>query len=184
MIIDGTWVFSSLSSPQAITVTAASTSIVDLLGVGSGNAPNATFGNATTFGEDIGIGDGPMIPKIRCIIGTTFLPTSAFLNIAIQGAPDNGSNMPGSYTTYAESGAIAGTVLLAPGTGTNSLGGIAFRLDFPPVAIGQLNAMPRFIRLNYTVTSGPFTQGTLSSFLVTGADDYSARYYPSGFTVA
>ena len=48
----------TLSLAQAITVTAASSSIIDLAGVGSGNAPNMRFGvQSSVFGEDIGIGD-------------------------------------------------------------------------------------------------------------------------------
>jgi hypothetical protein len=171
----------TFSAAQAITATAASTTIVDLTGFGSGTAPNLSFGTGTVYGADMGIGDGMATPKVWVGVGTTFL-TLTSLNVAAQFAPDNGSNAPGTYITYAETGAIPVADLVAGATiGT---------FDFPqmPAKIdGVLTdyPMPRFMRLNYTVAGSNATAGTVNAFIAIQRDSQlAAANYPSNFTVA
>lgn len=169
MIMDSSLIF---STNQAITATAASTNTIDLTGVGSGNAPNLSFGNASTFGEDLGIGDGEAIPKVYVAITTAFA-TLTSLNIAFQGAPDSGSNTPGTWTTYGETGAIPVASL--------TLNGV-IRLFWDPVQIAA--ALPRFIRLYYTVAGSNATAGALSAYILIQRDDNIVGKYPAGFAVA
>jgi hypothetical protein len=162
----------TLSLAQAITVTAASSSIIDLAGVGSGNAPNMRFGvQSSVFGEDIGIGDGASPPVIACIVGTAFAASGAgTLQVALQTAPDNGSNAPGTWSNAVLTDVLALSQLTA--------GQKIAEFTVPPRDPNA--AIPRFIRLYYTVATGPMTAGTIAYAGITlGRDD--AVQYPSGF---
>jgi hypothetical protein len=167
MILDNSWVF---SNGQALTVTAASTNIVDLTGAGSGNAPNLSFGNATTFAEDLGTGTGGEVPQILASIGAAAPTGGTSINVQFQGAPDNGSNAPGTYTTYVETGAIPIAQL--------SANGLLMRVAYPRRIIGI--AMPRFIRLNYTIV-GTFANFTVFAALLLDPAENDVGSYPSGF---
>ena len=52
----------------------------------------------------MGIGDNPAI-KLLCAVRTAFTGGTS-LQVQFQGAPDNGSGAPGTYTTYAESAVV------------------------------------------------------------------------------
>ena len=170
--IDNSLVF---SSAQAITTTAASTNTYDVAGAGYGNAINQIIGKATVFGEDIGAGDNLISPSVMVDITTTFVGSGASLTIAIQSGVDNGSNAVSTWTTIADTGAIpvaSLTVSAAP-----------LILRIPPRQPGT--GLPRFYRLYYTVTSGPFTGGVLSASIVTGAPTLNTSIqYPANFTAA
>jgi len=163
-----------LSAAQAITVTAASTNIYDVTGAGSGTAPNQTFGTATVFGADIGIGDGAAIPTAYFNVGTAFVSGGgATLTIAVQAAPDNGSNAPGTYETITATQAFVAADLIA---------GAQIVLPIPPTAtLGTLK--PRFYRFNYTVATSTFSAGTITgSILLNPATGIYSIQYPNNFT--
>ena len=163
----------NFSNAQAITATAPSTSVIDLAGLGTGNTMTNIIGNATVWGQDIGVGDSPGQPKIEVAINTAFL-TLTGLTIDFQGAPDNGSGSPGTYVTYASSGEI----LLA------SLGvGVVFKIDVPEIQ-PEGGPLPRFLRLNYTVAGSNATAGAITANIIRDRQDYVAKYYASGFAVA
>lgn len=165
MILDQNNAFEATS--VAITASAASTNIIDL-GVA----------------RDLGIGDNDL--KLMVIGDGLFASAdgTATLNIQFQGAPDNGSGSPGSYTTYAESGALSITQL---NSGGGSLDAALFAIDVPARAVegqaGQGTAMPRFYRLNYVVGVENFTAGHIV-FAGLVLDAERPTQYPSGFTVA
>lgn len=162
MIIDNSLVF---SNGQAITATTASATAVDLSG-----GTNFTYGNATRFGEDLGIGDGGALPKIAAYIGTAPLTTnSATLQIAFQGSTDSTN-----WDTYVETPAVAAANLTA--------GAKVAAFDWPHRATGA--SLPRYVRLYYTVGTGAFTTGTIFAAIVLQRDDWPAKYYPNNFTVA
>lgn len=162
-----------LSNAQAITASAASTTIYDVTGAGSGNAPALTWGTTTSFGADIGLGDSANRPTAYFTVGTAFSSGggSATLTVAIQAAPDNGSNAPGSYTTIYQSQAIPQANLTA---------GANFSVPIPPIQPGE--ALPRFYRFNYTVASGPFTGGTLTGAILLNPPSQLNVQYPANFT--
>lgn len=170
MILDGNLVFDPAAT--AITVTAASTNIIDLHG--SGMIPAAAAG----VGRDMGIGSSSgATPKLMVVVQQTFTAAgAATLNVQVQGAPDNGSGSPGSYVTYAETGAIA--------KGSLVVGNRIFDIDLPRVLVTPVTPanVPRFIRLNYVVATGPMTAGTVYAALILGRDDQMT--YQSGFTVS
>ena len=97
--------------------------------MGVGNPSTNRIGNVNVFGEDLGTGPGQSIPTLLNVLTATFLPATASLNIQFQGAPDNGTNNPGTWTTYAESGPIIGTSLVVPAAPNNALR--VFSIDWP-----------------------------------------------------
>lgn len=171
MILDST-LFLTAAAGDLITAGAASSGVVDLLGMGSGNASTNRWGTPAVFGQDLGIGPGAAMPMLGNYINTTFAPGTASLNIQLQGAPDNGSNQPGTWVTYAESGPIVGTALVAPAK--------VFPIDLPARLL-TTNPLPRFLRLNYAVTSGPFTGGRIFSGILLTRDDFVA--YPANYVI-
>lgn len=183
MRLDATCTFVPLTAPinmaQGTAFTVAS-SVVDLLGSGVGTAPPNIIGNASVFGEDIGIGGGFLMPKLICLTGTAFTTAnSATLNIALQGAVDQGSGgsyQPGTWITATETGTMTAAQLTAA---------IAVaRFDWPPAF--PAGTLPRYLRLNFTVAaSTAFTAGTIAfAGLTSDRDDQSNKYAAGNFTVA
>lgn len=144
MIIDGLLLF---SSAQAITATAASTNVIDLL-------------NA----RDLGAADPEL--QVACYVSTAFATTNAgTLQVAVQGSTDNVT-----FTTYAQSRAYAVTELTA--------GAKLLPIEMP--AKGSMDALPRYVRLDYIVTNA-FTGGAVTSMLVLDRPD--PQQYPAGITI-
>jgi len=154
------------------TGTQAASNILDL-GVTSGVPSSANGGGA----RDLGVGDDPSL-KLSVLVGTAFASGTS-LQLQLQGAPDNGSGVAGSYTTMWTSAAIAEASLVA--------GAQIANVDVPRVVFGQ--ALPRFLKLNF-ITVGTHTAGTVAAEIVVDRDDqimgtggaYSG--YPAGLTVA
>ena len=153
------------------TGTQAASNIIDL-GV-SGLPASASGGGA----RDIGVGDDPSLKLSAMVIAAFTVGTS--LQLQLQGAPDNGSGAPGSYTTMWTSAAIAEASLVA--------GAQLANIDVPRVVFGQ--AIPRFLKLNF-ISVGTHSTGTIEAQIVLDRDDqimgtggaYSG--YPAGITVA
>lgn len=168
-----------LSTAQAITVTAASTSIYDVTGAGSGNAPNmvggvTSSGNAL-IGFDIGAGDGIAIPEVFVDVSTAFVSAGgATLQLQLQAAPDDGSNAPDTYVTIYESPALTVAQLTAAAS---------FQFQVPPIpktTFGE--AMPRFYRLNYVVATSTFSAGAVNANIVLNPSQaQKIQNYPSNY---
>ncbi len=152
--------------------------VIDILGTGVGTAPASIIGRRTLFGADKGIGEPR--PYIEAVIGT--LPVtanSATLNMAFQGAPDTGVGggyLPGTWQTYAETGAMT-VAQLAAGT-------VFGRLDFE--AAFPQNNNPRYLRLLFQVPAATnFTAGTVAFAIVTsGRDDQANKNATNNYVVA
>lgn len=146
MIIDGLLQFDPALS--AITVTRASTNVIDLL-------------NA----RDIGTG----YPDMKVYVGVTAAFTAggaATLVIQLQGSVDNVT-----YSTYAETRAFSIAELTPIGR--------VVVIDWPNTPVQD--ALPRYLRLNYVVATGPMTAGSVNAQLV--LDAQSTRQYPAGVTI-
>lgn len=165
MILDGALQFTgtagSVSADSPTIGTQQSTNVIDLV-------------NA----RDMGIGDDPAL-KLLIEILTTFASGTS-LQVQLQGAPDNGSGSPGSYTTMWDSGALAEAVLIA--------GRYVANIDLPRTILALPNtgasaaqALPRFLRLQY-VTVGTHTAGGIYGSIVLDRQDYVA--YPAGITIS
>jgi hypothetical protein len=176
MILDGYLMF-TLSPANGgdlpTTGTQNSTNVIDL-GVVSGIPASAVNGGGP---RDIGIGDDPAMKILVQVIVAFASGTN--IAVALQGAPDAGSNTPGTYTTMTtgatvtEANIIVGTRLLDQ--------------DMPRPVPGQ--ALPRYLRLSY-INSGTHTAGAIIGALVLDRHDLPEQSnavlggYPAGITVA
>lgn len=163
-----------LSSAQAVTATAASTNTYD---AEIGNtvtttftpAPAAIIGNATYFGEDLGMGRGVGTPTVQVFTGTGTPAVATSIQIALQGAPMNGTAFASGnvsdlvFVPYIETRGIPLASILA------SIQLAEFAL--PRREVGQV--LPRFYNLNYIVVGSNFTGLTLTSYINLG--DTSAQ---------
>ena len=133
-----------LSSAQAITTSAASTNLYDVTGAGSGNAPSMTFGiTGNDIGADIGNADGSSRPTAYFVVTTNGTGTGT-VTFAVEAAPDNGSNAPGTYIRLATSKAWVGTTLDV---------GNVITLPIPSYAqVAPGMGLPRFYRFYYDQT--------------------------------
>jgi len=153
------------------TGTQAASNIIDL---GLAGIPSYANGGGA---RDIGVGDDPSL-KLSAIV-VTAITGGTSLQLQLQGAPDNGSGAPGSYTTMWTSAAIAEASLVA--------GAQLANIDIPRVVFGQ--ALPRFLKLNF-ISVGTHSAGAIECQIVLDRDDqimgtggaYSG--YPAGLTVA
>lgn len=146
------------------------------LGVASGVPSSANGGGA----RDIGIGDSPTLEL--SILATTAFAGGTSVSFALQGAPDNGSGAPGSYTTMWVSPTYLTASLVA--------GAMLANVAVPRTIAGQ--PLPRFLRLQAT-SVGVFTGAASNQFqadIVLDRDDQiigtGGAYggYPAGLTVA
>lgn len=177
MYLDALQTFDNASSLAIAAGTQVSSNVLDY-GINSGIPSSANGGGA----RDMGIGDDPAL-KLLVQVSTTFTSGGAgTLSVAIQGAPDNGSGAPGTFTTWWVSPAYALATLAA--------GARLLNMDFPRPPAGV--AVPRFVRLLYTVGAATMTAGAVSAFVVLDRDDqmYNSTNnaieggYPAGVTVA
>jgi len=174
MILDGFLMFTATvgTGDLPTTGTQQSTNVIDL-GVSSGVPSSASGGGA----RDIGIGDDPAM-KILVLVITTFTGGTNLI-VQLQGAPDNGSGSPGSYTTMLVSATVVEASLIA--------GARLMDDDMPRPVPGQV--LPRFLRLQY-VSSGTHSAGAIIGTLVLDRHDLPEQSnavlggYPAGITVA
>lgn len=177
MILDALLQFDNASSLAIGIGTQASQNVIDW-GINSGIPSSANGGGA----RDMGIGDNPAL-KLLVVVTTTFTSGGAgTLAVALQGAVDNGAGAPAAFSTWWSSPAYA---LATLNTGSRLLD-----MDFPRPPDGI--AIPRFVRLLYTVAGAAMTAGNLSSYVVIDREDYAYQStdnsirggYPAGITVA
>lgn len=171
MILDGLLQFSAAAGDSPTTGSQTSTNQIDL-GI-SGLPTSASGGGA----RDIGIGDDPAM-KLLVLVVTAFTGGTS-LQINIQGAPDNGSGSPGSFTVMNSGPVVAEAALIA--------GARLDDVDMPRPAPGQ--ALPRFLQLGY-VSVGTHGAGALKAYLVLDRHDLPEQSnavlggYPAGITIA
>jgi hypothetical protein len=176
MILDGLLLFSAgaaysgqpLLLADAITATAASGNVLDLgPGPGSTALPpswNTSTANPTPFPtqqpiRDIGIGDDPAMKLLVQVVTPFTAGGAATLTVALQGAPDSGTGGLGGFVTWWTSPAYTVTTPALLTAGSRLLD-----MDMPRPPQGV--PIPRFLRLNYTVATGPFTGGAVLSAIV------------------
>jgi len=166
MILDNNLVFSNGQASNFTTSTPATT-VIDLSG-----GTNFAFGNASVFGEDLGIGDGVAIPRIEVFTGTAMTTaTSAKLNIQFQGSTDSTN-----WTTYIETGVL-------PAAEVAKVNNPIAKMMWPHRQVAA--ALPRYVRLNYdlSASTGTFSTGTISAYVMLQRDDWPLGLYPSNFVV-
>lgn len=176
-ILDAFQQFDTASSLAIAAGTQASANVLDY-GIASGIPSSASGGGA----RDMGIGDDPSL-KLLVEVSTTFTSGGAgTLSVAIQGAPDNGSGAPGAFTTWWVSPVYA--------LATLNQGSRLLDMDFPRPPDGV--AIPRYVRLLYTVGTATMTAGNVNAYVVLDREDYIYQStdnatrggYPAGINIA
>ena len=190
MILDALWLFTGgttgVGNSDGLTdspTTGAqfSSNVVDV-GELNGIPPSSSATPPAPFGiggpRDMGIGDNPAL-KLMVIVTLAFT-TGTSLQISVQGAPDSGSNTPGTYTAYGF-GPIVAVANLTAGVRIADI-------DMPRVAPGV--NLPRYYRLGYTSVGSSFGAGKIEGLFVLDRFDQPissanllSGYYP-GVTVA
>jgi hypothetical protein len=138
----------------------------------SGTAITASQASTNTLdlgqARDLGIGC-PQV-DVEILIQQSFAAAgAATLNVQIQSSVDNAT-----WNTLAETAPIAVANLTA--------GRQILRIALPADQPAQTAGIGRYLRLYYTVASGPFTSGQVFAALV--LDRPSPTAYPSGFNAA
>jgi hypothetical protein len=141
--------------------TGTSSSIVDI-GVGlelvtnplGAALPPLLAGGGGGGARDLGIGDDPAMKLLVEVTAAFNVLTS--LQIAIQGAPDDGTGEPGTFTSFAFGPVIPLAQLV--------VGAHLMDLDIPRVPAGI--ALPRYLQLNYLIVGGSNTSGRLRAWAV------------------
>lgn len=179
MILDAFLQFTGSTTPNAadsITSTGDSSNELDLHMAG---IPVLSSGQGA---RDVGIGDSPAL-KLLVQVSTAFVSAGgATLQVAIQGAQDNGSGAAGSYTVWWLSPAYTVAQLVA--------GARLYDMDMPRPPQGV--AIPRFLKLRYVVAVSTFSAGALKGFLILDRMDqpYLSTNnavmggYPAGINIA
>jgi len=154
-----------------------STNTIDL-GITSGIPSSASGGGA----RDIGIGDDPAMKLMIVVTATITSGGAGTLAIALNGAIDNGAGLPAAYSVWWTSPTYALATLVA--------GERLYDMDMPRPPAGI--AIPRFLKMVYTIGTATLTGGVLQSYIVLDRDDaaYSGTDnsvrggYPAGINVA
>jgi hypothetical protein len=158
MILDGLLQFTTTANANGDNPTTGTQSSTNSLDLGFVGLPTSASGGGA---RDIGIGDDPAM-KLLVQVTTTFTSGGAgTLSVTIQGAIDNGAGAPAAFSSWWASPAYALATLNA--------GSRLMDMDMPRPPDGI--AVPRFLRLNYTVAVATFTAGNLSSWIVLDRDD-------------
>jgi hypothetical protein len=171
MILDGLLQFSGVNGDSP-TATGVSTNIIDLHLVGIPVLANLQGA------RDMGIGDDPAL-KLLVLVTTAFTGLTS-LQVALQGATDNGAGAPAAFTTWWLSPVYALATLVA--------GARLYDMDMPRPPAGV--AVPRFLQMSYTV-AGTGTGGAIKAFIVIDRHDqmYNATNnaihggYPAGIII-
>lgn len=149
--------------------------VIDLLGIGQGQAPANIIGNAAVFGEDVGIGD----PRVQTeVFFTTALVAvgGSTLNIQFQAAADLGTPtyLAGAWQTLMETGPLP--------AGAVSLNAVAGRFDFPPAVPPSFR--PRYLSLLFSPSAGgSFSAGAVIAPVTTVRDDQANKFQARNYAV-
>jgi hypothetical protein len=177
MILDALLRF---SNAQTIAVAAGTVPSTDEVDFGLGTAANPAIPSPANGGgaRDMGVGDSP---ALKFVVQMVTAAVGGTLQVVIQGAPDNGTGVPGAYTSWWASPVYTAAVM--------TQGARLLDMDMPRPPAGV--AVPRFVRLAYII-GGTMTGGSVSAYLVLDRDDqmYNATNnailggYPPGLNVA
>lgn len=176
MILDSFLQFSAAQNLAQVVGTYVSTNIIDLGG------PQLPVLANNQGARDIGIGDDPAL-KLLVQVTTTFTSGgSPTLVVKLQGATDNGSGSPNSFSDWWVSPAYALATLVQ--------GARLLDMDMPRPPAGI--AIPRFLQLSYVIATATTTAGNVSAFIVIDRHDQpyfstansTLSGYPAGITIA
>lgn len=177
MILDAFLQFDSGANLAQVVGTYTSANVIDLHMSG---IPVLVNGQGA---RDMGIGDRPAL-KLLVQVTTAFTSAgAATMQAALQGATDNGSGAPASFSTWWLSPAYALATMAV-------VGARLYDMDMPRPPAGI--AIPRFLRMAYIIAGATTTAGTVMSAIVLdrpdqpylGTNNGILGGYPAGITVA
>jgi hypothetical protein len=177
MILDSLLMFDSAINLAQVAGSYPSTNVLDLHMAGIPTLANLQGA------RDIGIGDGPALNLLVQVVTAFTSAGLATLSVALQGATDNGSGAPASFNSWWTSPTYAlATIAVA--------GARLYDMDMPRPPAGI--AIPRFLRLNYTIGTATTTGGTVGAYIVLDRIDQPYQStgnavmggYPAGITIA
>lgn len=178
MFSDALWQFVPQQGPiSLIGLASAQSNVLDFLGQGQGTAPANIIGNTTLFGQPDAFGVGGYRMDLAIATGAAaFVGVGVAMNIQLQYAADLGTPtyLPDTWVTVTESGPIAVGSLLA-----NT---IVWRNPFIPPQ--PLINRPRYARLNFAMTGGTFSVGSIAYAIPEiGMDNLTMKYSSRNYTV-
>jgi hypothetical protein len=149
------------------------------LGMGLVSNPQIPSFAAGGGARDIGIGDDPALKVL--VLVTTLFTGGTNIQIAFQGAPDNGSGQPGSFVTFVSGPVVVEANLI--------VGARLLDIDVPRGTIPATPAPPRYLQLQY-INAGTHGAGKLEGTIVIDRHDQIMQAnatlgaYPPGVTVS
>jgi hypothetical protein len=188
MILDGLLAFTATVAGANPTVgdslinatgTFSTTNVIDLGLIG---LPTSAAGGGA---RDIGVGDDPAM-KILAQLTTPIAGTSGTttLQVILQGAPDNGTGIPGTWYNMI----LSPVYTLVTGAQLGVAGQRLLEVDVPRYPEGQ--PVPRFLRLQYTIGGAAVSAGVLEALIVLdrfdqiGSQSALLGGYPPGIVIA
>jgi Bbp16-like protein len=184
MILDGLLTFTGSSNgatgtiangPQTDAPTTGTQDSSNIIDLGLLGIPTSANGGGA---RDMGIGDKPSL-KLSALVTAAFTGGTS-LAVQLQGAPDNGSGAPGSWTVmWASPAAVLEAALVQ--------GAQLANVDVPRVIFEQV--LPRFLKMTF-VSVGTHTAGSVEAQIVIDRDDQiigpagNMSGYQAGITVA
>jgi hypothetical protein len=177
MILDALLQFDSAANLAQIAATYPSGNVLDLHMAGIPVLANLQGA------RDMGIGDDPAL-KLLVQVTTAFTSAgAATLQVALQGATDDGTGNPSTFVTWWTSPTYALATLAV-------VGARLYDMDMPRPPAGV--AIPRFLRMSYIIGAATTTAGKIMAAIVLDRPDqaYSSTGnavlggYPAGINVA
>jgi hypothetical protein len=163
-----------LSNAQSIgsATNVASTTIYDVTGAGSGNAPSMIWGTSAFAAADVMVGR-PMY--LYLTVTTAFSVGASTFTVQVQAAAPATGNVPSTWVTLYQSAAFTGTQLTV-----NS----QLVAPIPPYALIQkAETLPRFYRFFYTTSAATFSSGTFTAgILLDTPTGFVSTLYPNNFS--
>lgn len=155
-----------LSNSQAVTSTAISENVVDILTTGAAAATLGTYVVGNTS-QDLGQSNKDIYLVVQTAVTCTDTSSDATLTITLESDDNAGLS---SATVHFSTGALAFASYATAGT----------RLVTLCLPHGTYE---RYLGIRYTVASGPLTAGAFDAFLTTDPAGVR-RTYATGFTVS
>lgn len=188
MILDGLLTFTGTSNgatggiqsgaqTDSLAQTTGTYNASNILDLGLSGLPTSAGGGGA---RDIGVGDDPQLKLSAIITQTVTSGGAATLQVQLQGAPDNGSGAPGSYTTMWTSPTFALAALIQ--------GAQLANVGMPRDLWEQVN--PRFLQLQFIIGGATMTAGLIEANIVIDRFDQiigtagNVSGYPAGINVA
>ena len=176
MILDAFQAFSQAQNLAQV-VGSYDSNILDF-GIQSGIPSSANGGGA----RDMGIGDDPALKLLVQVVTAFVSAGGGTMKITMKGAIDNGSGAAAAFSSWWVSPVYTAAQMDA--------GARLYDMDFPRPPQGV--AIPRFVKLTYTIATATVTAGNVSSFIVIDREDQAYQStdnsvlggYPAGITVA